>query len=152
MDFTFKPNARACSTRDQDVEDLLCSDNMGEGLATPLLPCPQTPGSGRSRSPSADYSETPRYGRPRSPIVEYPPSPSSARRSVNQDQGQHDNADSPVRYLNQLKEDMLIMQSQMETLMLSLQEKDADNSRLREQVHNTVGHLTLHPKHYLWQS
>ena len=134
MDFTFKPNARACSTRDPDVEDLLCSDNMGEGLATPLLPCPQTPGSGRSRSPSADYSETPRYGCPRSPVVEYPPSPSPARRSVNQDQVQHDNADSPVRYLNQLKEDMLIMQSQMETLMLSLQEKDADNSRLREQV------------------
>ena len=134
MDFTFKPNAQACLTRDLDVEDLLCSDNIGEGLPAPLLQCPQTPSPNRARSPSTDYSGTPRYGRPRSPVVEYPPSPSHARRNVTPGQVQHDNAGSPVDYLNQLHQDMLIMRSQMETLMHDLQEKDADNSKLRDEL------------------
>ena len=113
------------------MEDLLCSDNIGEGLATPLLRCPLTPNSDRHGSSSTDHSETSRYGRPRSPVVEYPPSPNTTRRSETPEQFHEDN---PIDHLNQLHQDMRIMRSQMETLMHDLQEKDAANLRLQDQL------------------
>ena len=132
MEFTFRPNARACSTREPDMEDLLCSDNIGEGLPSPLLQCPLTPRSGRSRSPSTNYSDTPRYGRLRSPVVEYPPSPSPTRCSVTPEQVQPDNVSGQGDHLDQLHQDILLMRSQVETLMLDSREKDAVNSRLQD--------------------
>ena len=131
MEYTFRPNARACSTRGPDVEDLLCSDNIGEGLPSPLLRCPQTP---RSSSPSTNYSDRPRYGRLRSPVVEYPPSPSPTRRTVTPEQVQPDNVSGPGDYLDQLHQDIQILSSQVETLMHDSREKDAVNSRLQDQL------------------
>ena len=133
MEYTFKPSGRACSTRDEGI-DLLCSDNIGEGLPSPPIQCPQTPNSERPRSPIISYPETPSSARSRSPVGVSPAVPSPMRPGEHPNQIQPEGERSPDPYLTQLHKDILAMSSQVENLLIALREKEDDNSILREQV------------------